>query len=136
MKRGQVVACESEVAQLCLTLRDPTDCSLPGSSAHGIFQARVLEWVAISSSVVSNSATPWTVAHQAPLSMGFSRQEYWSGVPSSSLVLCSLQVLLSLDPASPVEAYSRALGEAYRVCPLVRGQLSIPLIQNHLAIEG
>ena len=38
---------ESEVAQSCLTLCDPTDCSLPGSSVHGIFQARVLEWVAI-----------------------------------------------------------------------------------------
>ena len=38
---------ESEVAQSCLTLRDPLDCSLPGSSVHGIFQARVLEWVAI-----------------------------------------------------------------------------------------
>ena len=35
---------ESEVAQLCPTLSDPMDCSLPGSSAHGIFQARVLEW--------------------------------------------------------------------------------------------
>ena len=39
---------ESEVAQLCPTLCDPMDCSLPGSSIHGIFQARVLEWVAIS----------------------------------------------------------------------------------------
>ena len=38
---------ESEVAQSCLTLRDPMDCSLPGSSVHGIFQARVLEWGAI-----------------------------------------------------------------------------------------
>ena len=38
----------SEVAQLCLTLSDPMDCSLPGSSIHGIFQARVLEWIAIS----------------------------------------------------------------------------------------
>ena len=38
---------ESEVVQLCLTLSDPTDCSLQGSSVHGIFQARVLEWVAI-----------------------------------------------------------------------------------------
>ena len=38
---------ESEVTQLCLTLRDPMDCSLPGSSVHGIFQARVLEWGAI-----------------------------------------------------------------------------------------
>ena len=41
------VKSEREVTQSCLTLRDPMDCSLPGSSAHGIFQARVLEWVAI-----------------------------------------------------------------------------------------
>ena len=42
----------SEVAQLCPTLSDPMDCSLPGSSIHGIFQARVLEWVAIAFSAV------------------------------------------------------------------------------------
>ena len=41
------VKSESEVAQSCRTLRDPMDCSLPGSSVHGIFQARVLEWGAI-----------------------------------------------------------------------------------------
>jgi len=41
------VKSESEVAQPCLTLSDPMDCSLPGPSIHGIFQARVLEWVAI-----------------------------------------------------------------------------------------
>ena len=41
------VKSESEVAQSCLTLSDPMDCSLPGSSVHGVFQARVLEWVAI-----------------------------------------------------------------------------------------
>ena len=41
------VKSESEVAQLCLTFRDPMDCSLPGSSVHGIFQARLLEWGAI-----------------------------------------------------------------------------------------
>ena len=44
------VKSESEVAQSCLTLRDPMDCSLPGSSVHGVFQARVLEWGAIASS--------------------------------------------------------------------------------------
>ena len=43
---------ESEVAQLCLTLSDPMDCSLPGSSVHGIFQARVLEWGAIAFSEI------------------------------------------------------------------------------------
>ena len=45
------VKSESEVAQSCPTLRDAMDCSLPGSSVHGIFQARVLEWVAIAFSV-------------------------------------------------------------------------------------
>ena len=43
---------ESEVTQSCLTLSDPMDCSLPGSSVHGIFQARVLEWGAIAFSVI------------------------------------------------------------------------------------
>ena len=47
------VKSESEVAQLCLTLHDPMDCSLPGSSIHGIFQARVLEWVAIAFSMIN-----------------------------------------------------------------------------------
>ena len=88
---------ESEVAQSCPTLCDPKDCSLPGSSVHGIFQARVLEWVAIAFSAlkllllllshfshVQLCATPWTAAHQAPLSTEFSRQEYWSGLPFPS----------------------------------------------------
>ena len=48
------VKSESEVAQLCLTLRNPMDCSLPGSSVHGVFQARVLEWVAIAFSTRSS----------------------------------------------------------------------------------
>ena len=47
------VKSESEVAQLCLTLHDPMDCSLPASSIHGIFQARVLEWVAIAFSMIN-----------------------------------------------------------------------------------
>ena len=85
--------------QSCPTLCDPIDGSLPGSSVHGIFQARVLEWGAISFSNawkwkmkmksfsrVRLLATPWTVAYQAPPSMGFSRQEYWSGLPLPSPV--------------------------------------------------
>jgi len=71
------VRSESEVAQSCQTLSDPMDCSPPGSSIHGIFQARVLEWGAIAFSI----ATPWIATWQAPPSMGFSKQEYWSGVP-------------------------------------------------------
>ena len=138
------VKSESEATQLCQALSDSMDCSPPGSSVHGIFQARVLEWVAIAFSVTQCSAaakslqscptlcdpidgsppgspvpgilqartlewvaiafsnagkwkvkvkplsrirplaTPWTAAYQAPPSMGFSRQEYWSGVPLSS----------------------------------------------------
>ena len=80
------VESESEAAQSCPTLSDPMDCSPPGSSIHEIFQARVLEWGAIAFSIscfscVQFFATLWTVAHQAPLSMEFSRQEYWSGWP-------------------------------------------------------
>ena len=83
--------------QSCPTLSDPRDGSPPGSPVTGILQAKTLEWVAISFSnawkwkvkvkslsCVWLSATPWTAAHQAPLSMGFSRQEYWSGVPLPS----------------------------------------------------
>jgi len=81
--------------QSCPTLCDPIDSSPPGSPVPGTLQARTLEWVAISFSNawkwkvkvkslsrVRPSATPWTAAFQAPLSMGFSSQEYWSGVPT------------------------------------------------------
>ena len=87
-------AAAAKSLQSCLTLCDPVDGSPPGSPIPGILQARTLEWVAIffsnawkwkvkvkSLSRVRPSATPWTAAFQAPPSMGFSRQEYWSGVP-------------------------------------------------------
>ena len=90
--------------QSCMTLCNPIDGSPPGSPVPGILQARTLEWVAISLSnawkwkvkVKSLSpvrllATPWTTAYQAPLSMGFSRQEYWSGVPLPSLFFLTHQ---------------------------------------------
>ena len=51
------VKSESEITQLCLTLQDPMDCSLPGSSVHGIFQATVLEWVAIAFSILACEMT-------------------------------------------------------------------------------
>ena len=80
------VKSEREVAQLCPTLGDPMDCSLPGSSIHGILQARVLEWGSIIRELMLNSfshvrlfVTLWTIAREGPLSMEFSRQEYWSG---------------------------------------------------------
>ena len=88
--------CYAKSLQSCPTVCDPIDGSLPGSPIPGILQARTLEWVAISFSNalkvkvkllsrVQLFRTPWTAAYQAPPSMGFSRQEYWSGVPSPSL---------------------------------------------------
>ena len=85
--------------QSCPTLCDPIDSSPPGSPVPGIFQARTLEWVAISFSnlwkwkvkvkllsCVWLVVTYWTTAYQAAPSMGFSRQEYWSGWPLPSLL--------------------------------------------------
>ena len=95
-------AAAAKSLQSCLTLCDPIDSSPPGPAIPGILQARTLEWVAISFSnawkwkvkVKSLSrvqlfATPWTAAYQAPPPMGFSRQEYWSGVPLPSLMIYS-----------------------------------------------
>jgi len=93
-------AAAAKSLQSCPTLCDPIDGSPQGSPVPGILQARTLEWVAISFSntwrwkvkVKSLSrvrllATPWTAAHQAPPSMGFSRQQYWSGVHRQLLSL-------------------------------------------------
>ena len=93
-------AAAAKSLQLCLTLCDPIDSSPPGSPVPGILQAGTLEWVAISFSNawkwkvkvktlshVRPLATPWTAAYQAPPSMGFSRQEYWSGVPLLSTTI-------------------------------------------------
>ena len=101
-------AAAAKSLQLCPTLCDPIDGSPLGSPVPGILQARTLEWVAISFSnawrwkvkVKSLSrvrlfATPWAVAHQAPPSMGFSRQEYWGGVPLPSMNLSIQSVQFS-----------------------------------------
>ena len=90
-------AAAAKSQQSCLNLCDPIDGSPPGSSVPGILQARILEWLAISFSNVCMHAcmvsrfshvwlfaTPWTAAHQAALSTGFSRQEYCSGFPFPS----------------------------------------------------
>ena len=89
---SNAAAAAAKSLQSCLTLCDPRESSPPGSPVPGILQARTLEWVAISFSTawkwkvkvkslshVRLLATPWTTAYQAPPSMGFSRQEYWSG---------------------------------------------------------
>ena len=92
-------AAAAKLLQPCLTLCNPIDSSPPGSPIPGILQARTLEWVAISFSSawkwkvkvkllshVRLFRTPWTAAHQAPPSLGFSRQEHWSGLPFPSPV--------------------------------------------------
>ena len=91
------IAAAAKSFQSCPTLCDPIDGSPPGSSVPGILQARTMEWVAIPFSnawkwkvqvkllsCVWLLAPPWTAAHQTPPSMGFSRQEYWSGLPLPS----------------------------------------------------
>ena len=89
-----------DIVELCFPtiMKLNIDGSPPGSPVPGILQARTLEWVSISfsnawkwnvkgksPSGVRLVGTPWTAAYQAPPSMGFSRQEYWSGVPLPSL---------------------------------------------------
>ena len=103
----QRTAAAAKSLQSCLTLRDPIDGSPRGSLVPGILQARTLEWVAISFSnawkwkvkVKSLSRvqlvkTPWTAAYQAPPSMGFSRQEYWSGLslPSPTILQYKIKI--------------------------------------------
>ena len=95
--QAHAAATAAKSLQSCPTLCDSIDSSPPGFPVPGILQARTLEWVAISFSsawkwkvkvkLLSHVwllATPWTAAHQAPPSMGFSRQEYWSRVPLPS----------------------------------------------------
>ena len=104
------LAAAAKSLQSCPTLCDPIDSSPPGSPVPGILQARTLEWVAISFSNawkrkvkvkllgrVRLFTTPWTAAYQAPPSMGFSRQEYWSGVPLPS----PESTLPAIKPVSP-----------------------------------
>ena len=103
-----IAAAAAKLLQLCPTVCDPIDSSPPGSAIPEILQARILEWVDISFSIAGKwkvrvkllsfvrlFVTPWTSAYQAPLSMGFSRQEYWSRLP-----LPSLKIL-------PTEYYSK-----------------------------
>ena len=106
---GLPAAAAAKSLQLCPTLCDPIDGSPPGSPVPGILQARTLEWVAISFSnawkwkvkvkslsCVRLLATPWTAAYQAPPSMGFSRQEYWNGLPLPSPRKTSTSALLTM----------------------------------------
>ena len=111
IEKGQLNFCAAAAKSLqsCLPLCDPIDGSPPGSAVPGILQAKTLEWVATisfssawkwkvkvkSPSRVRVFATPWTAAYQVPPSMGFSRQEYWSGVP---LNFCDVSIIPKVKP--------------------------------------
>ena len=109
--RTVTAAAAAKSLQSCPTPCNPIDGSPPGPAVPGILQARTLEWVAIS---FSNSrqwkvkgkslsrvrlfVTPWTAAYQAPPSMGFSRQEYWSGLPLRTVIaVTKLRFACSLE---------------------------------------
>ena len=124
--------------QSCPTPCDPRDGSAPGSPIPGILQARTLECVAISFSnawkwnmkVKSLShvrllVTPWTAAYQAPPSMGFSRQEYWSGVPS----MCSIIKFVSN------QSYWVPLHIPSIIAHLIKISVTIPPIGRHKRSE-
>ena len=124
-------AASAKSLQSCLTLCDPIDGSPPGSALPGILQARTLEWVAISFfsawkwkvkvkslSHVWLFATPWTAAYQAPPSMGFSRQEYWSGVPlpSPGLIISQIISLFSDQIVTNDLVFFETLKQKNRLC--------------------
>ena len=117
-------AAAAKSLQLCPTLCDPRDGSPPGSPIPGILQARTLEWVATSFSnawkwkmkaksfsCVRLLVTPRTAAYQAPLSMGFSKQEYWSRVPLPSPFLLpgSPHSMLYIVLIIPLLSFSESL---------------------------
>ena len=156
-----LAAAAAKSLQSCPTLCDPRDGSPPGSSVPGILQARTLEWVAISFSSawtwkvkvkslshVQLLATRRTVAYQAPLSMGFSRQQYWSGVPlpSPQWHWTTLQKSNSAPPSNEIEKHDgikdRRRKEPitqlllYDVPGIVRVPLQILFLQSYDALEN
>ena len=94
------VKSESEVAQSCPTLSYPMDCSLPGSSIHGIYQARVLEWVAIAFSIIM--LTPpigsW-VTYPGPTSVSYRGSNQRQARSQSTVMLCPAGVPAMTEPS-------------------------------------
>ena len=132
-------AAAAKSLQSCLTLCNHIDGSPPSSPVPGILQARTLEWVVISFSNARKRkvkpksfsrarllATPWTAAYQAPPSMGFSRQEYWSGLP-----LPSLQILQGVgdSPSSYRLKFKSLINVQVRMC---LPTLFLNLLSSHL----
>ena len=137
--RTRRILSAAESLQSCLTPCDPIDGSPPGSAIPGILQARTLEWVAISFSNawkwkvkvkslsrVRPSGIPWTAAFQASPSMGFSRQEYCSGVPLPSPRRILKEHLIQDPSFSPGETETQ---RSSLTCPSHR-------LQQNLIIPG
>ena len=119
-------AAAAKSLQSCSTVCDPIDNSPPGSPIPGILQARTLEWAAISFSNAWKRkvkvkllscfqllATPWTAAYQAPPSMGFSRQVYWSGVPLPSPLPMNTQGWFPFGLTGLIPLQSRGLSRVF-----------------------
>ena len=128
--QATAAAAAAKSLQSCPTLCDPRDRGPPGFPVPGVLQARTLEWVAISFSnagkwkvkVKSLSrvrlfTTPWTAAHQAPPSLGFSRQEYWSGVPlpSPEPLQPNLTPLYTMFDPSSLWPNSRTFSKSFQI---------------------
>ena len=125
-----VPAAAAKSLQSCPTLCDPVDGSARGSPVPGSLQARTLEWVAISFSnawkwkvkvkllsLVWLLATPWTAAHQAPLSMGFSRQGCWSGEHITLLVSLETHVILRSDAMAAQLGFHTSKHSSFSLSP-------------------
>ena len=143
-------AAAAKSLQLCPTLCDPRDGSPPGSPIPGILQARTLEWLAI---FFSNAwkwkvkvkllsrvwllATPWTAAYQAPPSMGFSRQEYWS-VAYVKLLIFLTAILIPASASSSLVLSSHILCRelamtycGFPQCFIKRHLMSLIVLNHH-----
>ena len=153
----QPAAAAAKSLQSCPTLCNPIDSSPPGSPVPGILQARTQEWVAISLSnagkwkVKGKSlnrvrllAIPWTAAYQAPLSMGFARQEYGSGLPlphpmhESEKWKWSLSVVSDSSRPPPLKILSRTIHlpltlppSLFMVICILLGTISVVLFFSH-----
>ena len=137
-------AAAAKSLQSCPTLCDPIDGRPSGSAIPGILQARTLERVAISFSnawkwkvkvkslsPVQLLATPWTAAYQAPPSTGFSRQEYWSGVP---MVKLGPQMIIFYVCRENVLTYWAHWAVHWSYATLVFGACLMPLLHDFGAI--
>ena len=104
------VKSESEVAQSCLTLRDPMDCSLPGPSVRGIFQARVLEWGATAFSVLTSWDSPKTTVDALGFTTQFKEQQGYG--EKSSLSMWLAQACIAAPPRAAGSALPTASSQA------------------------